>query len=61
MLEAVYSGLTPVREHAPETHPAVAQAIERGLQFDRLKRFASWGEFIAALRSAGTRATANHD
>lgn len=57
MLEAAYSTLTPVRDLAPETHPAVARAIERGLQFDRVKRFSSWGEFIAALRSAGTRVT----
>lgn len=42
--------LGPIRKLVPDVPAHVAAAIERGLQFDRNKRFASWQDFIATLR-----------
>ena len=50
ILEAAYSRAVPLRKIVPEVPAAVAEAIEKALEFDRIHRHASWTEFVTALR-----------
>lgn len=50
IVAAANAQLTPLRDLAPDVPPHLAAAIERGLQFDRARRFTSWDEFVDALR-----------
>jgi eukaryotic-like serine/threonine-protein kinase len=50
IVAAASADLTPLHELVPDIPGHVAGAIERGLQFERANRFASWDEFIIALR-----------
>jgi hypothetical protein len=54
IVQAAYAPPPPLRSLAPQTPAALAAAIECGLQFDRVKRYASWDDFQAALRAADT-------
>jgi hypothetical protein len=50
IVSAANGQLTPVQELVPDIPVHVAAAIERGLQFDRARRFGSWEQFVRTLR-----------
>jgi hypothetical protein len=50
ILEAAYVRPVPLREIVPDVPAGVAEAIEKALEFDRIRRHASWREFTTALR-----------
>ena len=50
IVSAANGYLTPLRELVPNIPAHVAAAIERGLQFERTRRFGSWDEFVRTLR-----------
>lgn len=50
IVSAANGQLTLLRELVPDIPVNVAAAIERGLQFDRARRFGSWEQFVRTLR-----------
>jgi hypothetical protein len=50
IVSAANGDLMPLRELEPNIPVHVAAAIERGLQFDRARRFGSWEQFVRTLR-----------
>jgi len=50
IVSAANGQLTPLRTLVPGVPVHVAAAIERGLQFDRARRFGRWDQFVRTLR-----------
>jgi hypothetical protein len=49
IVEAAYSRPLPLREIVPAVPARMAEAIEKALEFDRIRRHVSWREFTSAL------------
>jgi hypothetical protein len=50
IIEAAYTRPVPLRAIVTDVPAGIAEAIEKALEFDRIRRHASWREFTSALR-----------
>jgi hypothetical protein len=50
IIEAAYTRSVPLRAIVADVPAAIAEAIEKALEFERIRRHASWQEFTSALR-----------